>query len=580
MHVSFAVASFRPTPAGEPISCAMLTPPALPTPNPRRAPDPPGRQYARNSLYIDVMGIPSISKAVQAASEMLRAGIIRAMSTPVEDPSAQPRAAPQKRDPADPPKGPAAQAQQSGSRDPASVYLAVTKRARKAPPPDAPPDEPSSPVIIVREKMTVDPVGPPPAARAWNGAKKVGPSILAKRARPPSMDPGAAPAPERVFQPAAKRERRVDAEPKTVSAAASKAAAREPEAVRHASTSVVAKPTASQPAAAEAESRPPKPSAAAAASPATDNAKRLLSARADAGKVQAKLRSELGRVQTKFVPGTKSESSDSKVRLLLQAPRRDLRPGARQVASVLASRPPAAKALLAKESNRGSGNRGLPELPSVGPLKTMKLKESSKPAGTGAVRSPTSRMLPPAWSQVNSKGFKSIGSQDSRPKTILRKPAAKPASSSSLLARTTDGPLSIAALRNAAPKGERVPSAPPRLAASSSEPMMPLPSAGEMRVKYVPGSEVINGVRPNGYTVSRQGIVKPVVTFTARQKLPHKLRQVSVERLFEVLRDVKKVSEANALSQALETEQKTYANAKGRVDYRAAMTGMLRESRK
>lgn len=114
----------------------------------------------------------------------------------------------------------------------------------------------------------------------------------------------------------------------------------------------------------------------------------------------------------------------------------------------------------------------------------------------------------------------------------------------------------------------------------STEPIIPLPSTSGLQVKYVPGSETIKGVRPNGYTVSRDGLVKPVVTFSPKPKLPHKLRQTSVEKLFEGYRDNKKLTEGDALARALRAEQEMYADATGRVDYRGAMTVRLKEIRK
>ncbi|CAN8069088.1 unnamed protein product [Agarophyton chilense] len=109
---------------------------------------------------------------------------------------------------------------------------------------------------------------------------------------------------------------------------------------------------------------------------------------------------------------------------------------------------------------------------------------------------------------------------------------------------------------------------------------IPMPSTTGLEVQYVPGSEVIGGVRPNGYTVSRQGVVKPVITFNPKPKVPHKLRQTSVEKLFEGWRDNQHLSEGEALAKALRTEQEMYAAANNRVDYRAAVTVKLKEIRK
>lgn len=110
--------------------------------------------------------------------------------------------------------------------------------------------------------------------------------------------------------------------------------------------------------------------------------------------------------------------------------------------------------------------------------------------------------------------------------------------------------------------------------------VIPMPNMTGLQVQYVPGSEVIGGVRPNGYTVSRQGVVKPVITFNPKPKVPHKLRQTSVEKLFEAWKDNQKLVEGEALAKALRTEQEMYSTADGRVDYRAAVTVKLKDIRK
>lgn len=140
--------------------------------------------------------------------------------------------------------------------------------------------------------------------------------------------------------------------------------------------------------------------------------------------------------------------------------------------------------------------------------------------------------------------------------------------------------LSSAPQELAAQKATPQLSARPAVAVTASEAVIPLPSSSGLQVKHIPGSEIIRGVRPNGYTVSREGVVKPVVTFSPKPKLPHKLRQTSVEKLFEGYRDIKKLAEADALARALREEQEMYADAKGRVEYRAAVTVRLKDVRK
>lgn len=98
-------------------------------------------------------------------------------------------------------------------------------------------------------------------------------------------------------------------------------------------------------------------------------------------------------------------------------------------------------------------------------------------------------------------------------------------------------------------------------------------------VQFVPGSKSIKGVEPNGYTISDRGEVHPKVTLAARTRVPLKVRQTALDSLFKAWKDDAKASEADALQNCLQTEQEIYAGCAGRIDYRAAMAGKLKEIR-
>lgn len=104
------------------------------------------------------------------------------------------------------------------------------------------------------------------------------------------------------------------------------------------------------------------------------------------------------------------------------------------------------------------------------------------------------------------------------------------------------------------------------------------PAAGQFF--EVPGLEAIGSVPPNKYSLSSDGKPRPVVTFDARPKVLHKLRQTIADKLFETWRDWKKMEDMDALVRALVTEQKLYANATNKVDYRAAATVALKDLRR
>lgn len=174
--------------------------------------------------------------------------------------------------------------------------------------------------------------------------------------------------------------------------------------------------------------------------------------------------------------------------------------------------------------------------------------------------------LPASWSHVS--GTRTSSKQPSVI-SLLRKPSGLAQAKSQMASSGGSVLPSVAQAMSSAHKSN-----------TNTSAVIPMPNMTGLQIQYVPGSEVIGGVRPNGYTVSRQGVVKPVITFNPKSKVPHKLRQTSVEKLFEAWRDNQKLVEGEALAMALRTEQEMYAAANGRVDYRAAVTVKLKDVRK
>lgn len=101
----------------------------------------------------------------------------------------------------------------------------------------------------------------------------------------------------------------------------------------------------------------------------------------------------------------------------------------------------------------------------------------------------------------------------------------------------------------------------------------------DLDIQQIPGAKQIDGVQPNGYTVSERGVVRPVVTFTQRPKVAHNFRQTGLDKVFSVWQHERKVSDAMALQKSLLTEQEIYARAEGMVEYRAALMAKLKEIR-
>ena len=99
------------------------------------------------------------------------------------------------------------------------------------------------------------------------------------------------------------------------------------------------------------------------------------------------------------------------------------------------------------------------------------------------------------------------------------------------------------------------------------------------RVMFPPGIEAIGTVRPNGYEMTPAGL-KPVVTPDSKipPKVPMKLRQTTTEKLFAAWRDKQKLPEMDALVRALRAEQTMFAQAAGKIDYRAAAITQLQSA--
>lgn len=468
-------------------SRARITPCRAPSRHPRlrihltRAPrnllvSREGRQYARKDVFIDVLHLPTITEAVRAASDMLHRGLYQAMSTIPED-EALLRQARIERQKAQA-QSAAAAAASAADRHPVSVYSdVITKRPRKDDLNDT-----GSPVLIVKETPAsgVSAAAAASAGRpsAWNSAKKAGPSILTKRARPPGA------APDRVFQPA-KREKRAEMEKKQAllnAAAQTRASTRVRDTANpHANVKGLAV------------------------------AKRVVEER------------RLSAVEKGITKGPETTAQK-----LLRG--------------------------LAKSSQTERQRAQGGKLPAKQVRSTAELRG-------GTIKKPA---LVPVQGRAGQ----------------LSKEAALRKVNRGVGAAGAAGKFTLEQLNMLRNRTEGLPSARARAqAATAAEGAMPRPSTTGVKVKYIPGSKVINGVRPNGYTVSVAGVVKPVATFCPKPKLPHKLRQVSLEKMFEALRDVKRLPEGEALADALRMEQEMYAESPGRVEYRAAVTTRLKELR-
>lgn len=512
-------------------------------------------------MYVDVLGLPTITEAVQAASEMLRRGIIRAMASTNEDIDAQPKKENTERQ--KPSLSKPAQNAGTAGRDPASVYSAIASRARKPPsetPDTSKPEQLDSPVLIVDEKLNAGSSSLKNSSHAWSSTKKAGPSILSKRSRPQSTDANVTQNLERIFQPASKRERRTETASKSVK-----------------STSILAQDKA-----------PAKVISAAVPKTSVGTARTLSSSTPSSHKrIQTQLQfpsasSRLGSGPTR----TQRASDSSKASLALK---KTTIKGVNLVGLQKSEKREQAVPSSSSVSHAAVALVNTKKLPSAMALAARRQTGTQRLGANGLQRGVGPRgLLPAAWSKVTSKGVKS--STGIRGTTVARTSLLQRPSSGSGIIKPTGaswptrrgelgGSISMhqTNLRRSDLSSRAL--ARPQ---SSSDAMIPLPSTSvsEMKVHTIPGSEIIRGVRPNGYTVSRTGVVRPVVTFNPKPKLPHKLRQTSVEKIFEGLRDVKKMAEAESLSQALRAEQEIYAESLSRVDYRAAVTVKLRDIRK
>lgn len=605
---------------------------------------------------MDVLDIPSISDAVAEASRMLRRGIVHAMSSNVYDPPAPISKA------ATPSNAANTGASTTTSRDPFSVYSAVTKRPRK---PSTPSDaaaadstlaanrDPISVYSAVTTKVTrrptdesngvadtsntsQHPLRPPPgldtaALRDWDRDKKAGRSILSKRSRPASADVAGM----SVFQPAAKRERR-EKMASAVKAAAKNAAAKNAAAKLAAKNAAknAAKPpvtpttsTATTPEVktvvedvvkATATEVPPQKTVKAAEAMQQKNGEikqavhTLVSERVPLAQGVIKAQGV-----TKVQGETKVQGVD-KIAIVVRSTSK-----AEQIANAKASAKKNLSGKVGKSEGNSSGlkngpskqingaitkatTQAKPKMASLAKSKPTLVAKAAKKAGTGhniqtvqgtmaaianAGRTGQRRALPSHWGQVTSSAD-AIGRRTNALSTLCKKvsggvgvatrtvtrdgrnesgSSALPADQQRELARRGG----ITALGIHSVRGAATPTA----TATAMDSVLPKPSAGGLNIQYIPGSKTINGVRANGYTVTDKGVVKPIVTFTSKPKVPHKLRQTSLNKMFSVWTTERKVADADALEKSLQTEQELYAQAAGRSEYRGAMVSKLKDIR-
>lgn len=99
-------------------------------------------------------------------------------------------------------------------------------------------------------------------------------------------------------------------------------------------------------------------------------------------------------------------------------------------------------------------------------------------------------------------------------------------------------------------------------------------------VHFVANLSAIGSVQPNGYIDKGGGELKPVVTHDPRPKVPHKMRQTTIDKLFEVWKEQEKLPMEQALVKALRTEQTMYAQSATRENYRSAAITTLQEARR
>lgn len=166
----------------------------------------------------------------------------------------------------------------------------------------------------------------------------------------------------------------------------------------------------------------------------------------------------------------------------------------------------------------------------------------------------------------------------------LLKPAAPraPISAESVVARRSVGDDLFAAVRNANSSGGLLPTTLVRAAARR-----PPPTTSNVAtvsgVLIPPLMKAIGTVPPNGYMKTGDGL-KPVVTKDPKvnPKVPLKLRQNFAEKLFAAFQNNAHapLEPMDALIKTLRMEQTMYAQAAGKIDYRAAALTNLTEAKK
>lgn len=98
-------------------------------------------------------------------------------------------------------------------------------------------------------------------------------------------------------------------------------------------------------------------------------------------------------------------------------------------------------------------------------------------------------------------------------------------------------------------------------------------------VQYLANVSAIGSVQPNGYIDKGDGTLKPIVTLDPRPKVPMKLRQTTIDKLFEAWKSCAKYSMYDALVKALRTEQTMYAQSASRENYRSAALTTLKQAK-
>lgn len=545
-------------------------------------PVPSGRKYTRKpSMYIDISHIPTISAAVEEASRQLRRGIMYAMSSCPEGEAEEAAAAaaaaeatavtvaantpqPTAVQAASTPKRPrSSEAQPPLVRDASAVYAAILQQRAPVTKDGAPTGKSSSSTTPVSSKATAKKPDGAKTDGNRNNVRKTGPKSVPKR--PLAADE----AHVSPFQPAPKRRDKSVTSTKTSTGDAPASLAGGEATEKNGTGSETGTKNVTTDTNNSSESKIAVKDVQEDAQKTT--AKATGSKPSNVGKTSSKDAAAVAKNAARKDSTTGNEIKGNK------ATESDLAKALSSIKSGMGVTAGSAKTggILKTVGSATAGNAGA--------SKTTGADLKTRTIG-GMVRKSS---VPAAWSQMGlASGGTRLGStgalamlRRNRPNSSVMGGVSKPGRGrgesvrESLANRGTTGSGGV---------GNGVAALPSHLVrgnSSTETDSKPAPSTSGQHVQYVPRAETIDGVRPNGYTVGRDGKVRPVVTFNPQPKLPHKLRQTSLEKLFEGWRDFRKEKEADALATALRTEQEIYASASGRVDYRAAVTVKLKELR-